>query len=36
VTDHGGGERVRGCDTRGPACADRCENLHRQGNQDYR
>ena len=35
VTDHGPRKRVRGRDARRPACADGCENLHHQGNQDY-
>ena len=34
VADDGAGERIGGRDARRPACADRCKNLHRQGNQD--
>src|SRR5437899_12668580 len=35
VADDGAGERIGGRDARRPACADRCKNLHHQGNQDY-
>jgi len=34
VADDGAGEWIGGRDARRPACADRCKNLHRQGNQD--
>jgi len=34
VTDHGRGERVGGGDAGRPARADRCKNLHHQGDQD--
>ena len=36
VTDHGRGDRIGGRDAGRPARADRCENLHHQGDQDYR
>lgn len=35
VTNHGPAERVGSRDAGGPAGADRRENLHRQGDQDY-
>ena len=34
VTDDGRGKGIGGGDAGGPACRDRCENLHRQRNQD--
>jgi hypothetical protein len=34
VADDGASERIGGRDGRRPARADRCKNLHRQGNQD--
>ncbi|SRR5216684_4674895 len=34
VTNNGRLQRIGGGDAGRPACADRCENLHRQGNQD--
>jgi hypothetical protein len=34
VANDGAGERIGRRDGRRPACADRCKNLHRQGNQD--
>jgi hypothetical protein len=34
MADDGAGERVGGRDGRRPACADRCKDLHRQGNQN--
>jgi hypothetical protein len=36
VTNDGRLQRIRGRDAGGPACADRCENLHRQRSQDDR
>jgi hypothetical protein len=36
VTNNGRPQQIGGDDAGCPACADRCENLHRQGNQDDR